>query len=184
MQRLSSGLSLLELIFTLGISSALLSFGTYAVLRFQEYWHGQQAIQSLSLLLHSGREQAILQKSVVTLCPLNPGKQCNMEWNNELTLFIDNNNNRQLDSGDLYLRTLAANINPHAMRSHTNNAISFDAKGFSAFATGSLSYCLKKQRTIAAVFIISRTGRIRRGTDSNQDGIPEAANGQNIPCPS
>ena len=76
------------------------------------------------------------------------------------------------------------NTHSRALLSHNNSAISFNADGFSAFATGSLGYCFRKNKPLRLFLLLRAQGRIRRGTDSNQDGIPQTASGANVPCPS
>ncbi len=183
MHALAKGITLIELLCILSCSLIVLGIGAPALDQFIERAHNKNIILKWQQLLQFSREQAINYKKPVTLCPLNAALRCHMAWNDNITLFLDTNNNRQLDSNERILFTQEGNTHSRALLSHNNSAISFNADGFSAFATGSLGYCFKKKQTIAAVFIIARTGRIRRGTDSNQDGIPETASGANVPCP-
>lgn len=181
--RQAVGYSLSEALIVLFCMMGLFGLGIPALERVSEQASARNAISQLQLLLHHAREQALHLRTQVSLCPLNSLQQCHSSWNEELVLFVDSNNNQTLEAGEAVLYTLKANHHPYAKRSYTSKAIGFDANGFSALATGSLGYCLKHRSLTAAVFILSRNGRIRRGGDSNQDGIPENASGQNIACP-
>lgn len=183
MQRNIRGYTLTELLITTTIAAIILSQAIPALSDFTQRHKARQDITSLQMLLNASREQALSLGTRVTLCPLL-NNQCSNNWNAELHLFTDPNNNARLDPNEMILHTLHEAADQNIQRHFNNKAISFDSRGFAGHATGSLSYCLKRDKPTGASIIISRNGRMRRGSDSNQDGIPETASGKNIPCPS
>ena len=182
MQRNIRGYTLTELLITTTIAAIILSQAIPALSDFTQSHKARQDITSLHMLLNASREQALSLGTRVTLCPLL-NNQCSNNWNEELPLFTDPKNNARLDPNEMILHTLHKADDQTIQRHFNNKAISFDSRGFAGHATGSLSYCLKRDKPTGASIIISRNGRMRRGSDSNQDGIPETASGKNIPCP-
>lgn len=177
-----TGYTLTELLVT-GMIAALLAAAALPPLNnFYERTQARQDIAHLQMLISRSREQALHLRNRVTLCPLNDNR-CSRDWNNPISLFTDTNNNRQLDPDEQQLSTFNAVRSTQVLRHFNNNAISFDSNGFAGHAAGSFSYCLRGTRSHGIAIIISRNGRIRQGTDSNGDGLPETANGENIPCP-
>lgn len=179
-----SGLTLIELMIILIITGLLFSAGSSAVSNMMHRYQAASDIQSLQMAIQLTRSHAIL-SGTTTFCPLM-NNSCQRQWNNELTLFADPNRNRKLDHNEKIITTLSAVDPLQVLRTYPKKAIQFNASGFAGFNNGSFSYCrvqAPKQR-IGAAFIISRIGRLRAGSDSNQDGLPETANGKNVPCPS
>lgn len=177
------GFSLVEMMVATAIIALLATVGLPTMNSFLNRTEARQDISQLNQLTSFTRSQALLRATRTTLCPLDASLQCSNQWNDTLSVFTDTDNNRSLDSGEQLLSTHPANNNPHILRSFNSQVISFDERGFSGANTGSLGYCHNGSSPIGAAFIISRNGRIRPGTDTNQDGIQETPNGKNVPCP-
>jgi type IV fimbrial biogenesis protein FimT len=141
----------------------------------------KEGSENIRQLLAFARVQAILYQSDTVVCPLSAHGNCITDWNLALTVFRDQNSNLLLDSSDEILRILPKE-KTHGHRQFNNKAIRFNSKGLSGFKAGSMSYCYSNRYTGGISLIISRIGRIRSGIDSNNDGLPELANGKNIPC--
>ena len=180
----SSGYSLIELLTIISISAILLSLGSGFIDDSINRFKAAQHISQLQLALADARTAALSSNTKVSLCPLNSQLKCANDWNQDLTLFTDSNHNRTLDAHEIILQTFPATLNNKTLRHFNNLAIGFDARGFAAHSTGSLSYCYKGRETVGAVFIISRNGRIRHSKSTNADNLPKTANGNDIPCPS
>lgn len=174
--------TLVELITTTLIASLLLFVGMPAFNRFTERLTAGQRISELQQAVSYTRASAINNLQRTTMCPLDSSKRCGQDWNTELSIFLDPNENNQLDSGEHLLQQLEPTRAGNDFRSYTGSSISFDPRGFSGFHNGSLGYCFPGSKPIGAAFIISRMGRIRRGLDTDADGIEETASGQNVPC--
>lgn len=177
------GMTLTELLIVLLIISISFAFVLPAIDGFLLQQRGYYEIQQLQTLIDTSRTTAVALQSHATLCPLDSQQRCDNNWNASLTLFQDRNGNRALDTNETVIQTIPAADND-VKRHYPNRALMFDERGFAAVNNGSLSYCrrLPNNRYSTSVWIVSRMGRVRTGRDTNGDGLPEAASGQNIPC--
>lgn len=181
--RAQTGMTLIELMVVTVIAAMIITVGIPSLQRFSQNIGARQDIGRLSQLLSYARSSAIFTTSRTTLCPLKQDNSCSQDWNEALSLFSDTNNNHKLDlPQEAVLSTIAAVSTNNVTRAYTGTVISFNERGYSDVATGSMSYCKNDAIITGAVFIISRMGRIRRGQDSDNDGLPETAGGSKIPC--
>ena len=179
-----SGFTLLELLIVVSVAAILMVIGAGFVDETSHRFKANQSIGEMQLLLAKARAAALFGNTKVTLCPLDTQAKCASDWNQELTLFTDANHNRQLDTDEIVLQTFPASHNKNTARHFNSLAMGFDGRGFANYYTGSLSYCYKGRTTLAAVFIISRNGRVRYSKSSSPESLPKTAGGQPIPCPS
>ncbi|TVV42630.1 GspH/FimT family protein [Thalassolituus sp. C2-1] len=175
--------TLIESLTTLMLTSLLLGAGVPAFNSFLQRMSAEQDISQLRFSIQFARSSAVKYMTPTTLCPLNNTNQCAVDWNSELTMFLDKNSNRQLDQGEVILLRLPAVIAGTVLRTFNGSVIHFNASGFAGFHTGSFGYCAHGSRPTGATFIISRNGSVRPGQDKDGDGLPETANGKNVACP-
>lgn len=177
------GMTLTELLIVMLIISITFAFVLPAIDGLLLQQRGHYEIQQLQTLIDSSRTTAVALQSHATLCPLDNNQRCHTNWNASLTLFQDRNGNRTLDTNEAVIQTIPS-ADSNVKRHYPNRALMFDERGFAGVNNGSLSYCrrLPNNRYSASVWIISRMGRVRTGRDTNGDGVPEVASGQNIPC--
>ena len=177
------GVSLTELMVALVIISLTLSVGVPAFKNFTDRVDAQNDISALRLILYQARSTSILQGIRTRLCPLDDADHCTARWNDELTLFLDINNNKSLDAGETVINQIGPSVDNTVIRSFTGSSISFDERGIAGISTGSFGYCHKAADPISTSFIISRLGRIRPGKDTDKNGVKETAAGKDIECP-
>lgn len=179
------GLTLIETLTCIAIIGITMTMAVPALTRFNERIRISRESAELHQAISLARSLAITNSSRITLCPLSAGDECIRNWNLQLTTFNDANGNRRLDSGEASYGTVEATNDALVFRHFNSSVISFDERGFAGIHTGSLSLCHSAGGSDrdGKVFIISRNGRIRIGTDRNGDGLPETPNGRNIPCP-
>jgi len=182
--RAMEGFTIIELLTILTVIGLTLTYAVPFLNQTLNSLIARQDIAELKQAIASAREQAVHQNQQVTLCPLS-GNACDNDWNAELSMFTDNNNNRQLDTGETIIKRYRQ-ARTEATRSYTGQVISFFPTGFSGINTGSFGYCLRYGDSTDDVrsdsLVISRLGRIRPGADSDGDGIFETASRRNIPC--
>ncbi|MCA6063187.1 GspH/FimT family pseudopilin [Thalassolituus marinus] len=180
------GLTLIETLTCIAIIGITMTMAVPALTRFNERIRISRESAELHQAISLARSLAITQRSRITLCPLSTRYECTRDWNQQLTAFNDSNSNRRVDAGETIYSSVSGISHSGALRHFNSSVISFDERGFAGFHTGSLSLCHSNQggNFSGSVFIISRNGRIRPGTDRNGDGLPETPNGKNIPCPS
>lgn len=176
------GFTLLEVLVVLVVIAILYSVSVPSLETLQQKFYVKQELAHMQLLLASSRQHAIMHKKRVRACPLNNSQSCSNDWNQEITLFEDLNNNNKLDPSENIIHQFNKVSSNKGLRAFSNTGyISFNAQGFSGYAVGSFSYCHKGKQNQGGVFVISRTGRARFIV-SQQGNFPKLANGNPIPC--
>ncbi|WP_221800316.1 GspH/FimT family pseudopilin [Oceanobacter mangrovi] len=177
------GLTLIELMVTLLVFTLLVSVGAPSLSTMLERTDASADFDKVITSISAARTLAISTSIPHTLCPLDNSLQCQRSWNEQLTLFADYNRNQILDGNDWAVQIVPA-ADASVLRDYPRNAISFRSTGAAGGYNGSFSYCRKglQNDTYGNVAIISLQGRIRRGADSNNNGLPETADGKDIPC--
>jgi type IV fimbrial biogenesis protein FimT len=180
----SKGLTLVELCTTLSIIAiATLSAVSYAPAIIQHHT-SDYAIKEIAQAFRFARTEAIMGRSIVTVCPLNTSGKCTNHWNNPISIFRDPDNSHSLTRNEVVIRqvkqlhrgTLAA------APSH-RRYFQFATSGESRGTAGNITYCPKSTdpRFIRRL-IVNFAGRIRLAQDTNNDGQIENANGSPIIC--
>lgn len=99
----------------------------------------------------------------------------------------DTNGNGRWDLGeDELLQVFGPLVGGNTLRGNGNvdDAVEFDARGFANPAgSGTIRLCDDRGAEEARGLVISSTGRIRRATDSNNDGVVEDGSGAAVTCP-
>lgn len=178
------GYSLVELLITLSIASIAYMWGMPVLGSWLESYHVKHQSFELQRMLNLARQKAIERGSYIAICPLDAANHCTNQWNGELTVFENKNNNSQLDFNEKVVHKFKGVENAEGLRSFNGTKIAFNSQGFSGFGNGSLSYCLKGQPiSKGVVFIIARSGRVRSAIRLNESTrLPSLASGQNMPC--
>lgn len=155
--RTQCGMTLLELMVTLAISSVLLAVSIPALSDIGASLKVRADKQNLVALINSARQHAITSNQFVAICHLKDNV-CDGA-NSKLTMFVDTNDNRQLDIDEQQLETLEIDIGPSLSWNKTTR-IRFDNQGHAL--NGTLQYCQgNKEQLTGFQIIISRPGRIR-----------------------
>tara|TARA_Y100000033_G_scaffold50370_2_gene60731 strand:+ start:347 stop:934 length:588 start_codon:yes stop_codon:yes gene_type:complete len=142
----------------------------------------KQKATELKQALVFSRNSAISMARTVVFCPVSTNGTCGRDWNQQLSVFVDENGDKTLNGNEQILKVLSPSLQSEH-RAYNNVRISFGPLGRSNVNAGSLSYCkTSSSRDRGTSLIISRMGRVREGKDQNRDGLPELANGLNIPC--
>lgn len=178
------GYSLVELLVTFSLAALTYVWSVPILGDWFENYQIRQQYFSLNRALIIARQHAISSGSYVAICPLDSANRCTSQWNNELTVFENKNNNSQLDLDEAVVHKLRAVKKREGLRSFNGLKIAFNGQGFSGFGNGSLSFCLNGRRiSKGAVFIISRSGRVRTQMRLDQSArLPSLASGQSMPC--
>ena len=101
------GTTLFELVITLSIVATLcaMAFPTWQQQRAQ--LEKQRTLYGLASLIQVAKQEARLRQRNVMICPLDASTKCKSSgWANELAMFVDLNQNRQLDSADHVLQRI------------------------------------------------------------------------------
>ncbi|NMP30944.1 prepilin-type N-terminal cleavage/methylation domain-containing protein [Thalassotalea sp. M1531] len=183
--RNSQGLTLLELMVSLSIVSALLIFALPSYQDFIIKMRVDNEIHQLQRLLLVTRNNAINSGSNTILCPLEGGTICNGDWNSELSIFIDLNDNQQFDSISerLILTKEGISHGDKLLYAKFRDKVTYAPTGnLSGLSNGTFRYCPTNKYELARGIILAISGRFYLSTDSNLDGIEENRSGKPLDC--
>lgn len=181
-----NGFQLIELMVSLAIVSSLISLSmpSYKDLIIRQYTRVE--VNKWLLAFNFARQTAITSGNIVTVCPSDDGLSCGRNWQSGAIVFIDLNRDHIKDANELLLQTVES-VNQQqrvSWRAFQNRPyVQFQKNGFTWAQNGTLRICnddpsLKYNRAL----IVTRSGRIRQSTDSNNDGFEEDASGNKISC--
>lgn len=180
------GMTLIELMVSIGVTSILTTIALPSFNDFIVQLRVDNEISRLSRLLLAARNHAINRECNVIICPLNSNGTCSTDWHEELSVFVDNNNNQIFDSANNEL--LVATKSPinagDILKYATNrNKITYQATGhLFGLSNGTLRYCPKGYEEKSRAIVIARSGRFYATTDNNNDGQDETRSNQKIVC--
>jgi type IV fimbrial biogenesis protein FimT len=180
------GLTLLELLFTLGIVAILFSLALPAYATFIKRSNSLTISYELVGLVHYARMEALNRKEVVTLCGSSDGKRCTNDWSTSILIFTDINGDGTVDTEDTLLRTASSLKKGETLtwRSFRNKPyLQLQPNGMTYFQNGNFTYCPDDgDAQFALHWIINVAGNLRIAQDKNHNGILEKADGKDISC--
>ena len=141
------GMTLIELMLSIGITSILTSIALPNLDHFIVQLRVDNEISRLSRLLLTARNHAISSDSNVIICPIAGNGACSSDWHEELSVFIDYNENQQFDSAnnELLIATKSP-IKSGDILTYAKNItkITYQATGhLFGLSNGTLRYCPK-----------------------------------------
>lgn len=182
--RVSAGFTLIELMISVAITSILLAIAVPNFNDFIVQLRVDNEISQLHRLLLITRNAAINSGQNAIICPLNNTLKCTEEWQRELSVFIDANQNKAFDATE-QLIIIRAEIHKgdELVYGKRRNKITFKPTGqLSGLANGTFRYCPKDHKNKSRGIIIARSGRIYQSSDNNNDGIDENRSSKKITC--
>ena len=182
--RVSMGFTLIELMVSVSITSILL---TIAIPNFSDFivrMRVDNEISQLHRLLLITRNAAINSGQNAIICPLNRSLKCTDQWQNELSVFIDSNQNKEFDAKEEVIKIRAEIVSgDQLVYGKRRNKITFSPTGqLSGLANGTFRYCPKDHKNKSRGIVIARSGRIYQSSDNNHDGIDENRGNKKITC--
>lgn len=184
--RLMTGLSLLELLISLGILSMLLGVSIPDFSEISESIAGEVTLRKLATAVQLGKSAAITSGTTVTLCRSVDGLTCKGNWEDGVIVFTDRNRDRALNEGDRLIRHITfpdgnGQINFRAFQN--KQSLQLTALGTTAYQNGNFTYCpFSGNRLFARQLIVNRTARLRFAQDKDGDGFREDSRGRPLNC--
>lgn len=189
-----------ELMITLAII-AILAVVSLPALYPPEENEAHEVFRQLGALIASARAAAISRHGAVVICPGKLGASCDNNWTHGVLMFLDDNQNRQLDPGEAVLDykvwaadlsaagpvgselagTLAGTLEWRVFGNR--QSIQITALGEITDQNGSLTWCPPAGSKVAAhQMVLNSAGRVRLASDQNGDGIREDSQGKPLIC--
>ncbi|ABM25910.1 MULTISPECIES: GspH/FimT family pseudopilin [Shewanella] len=160
------GFSLIELITTLSISTILLTVGVPSLNDIYTRHRVDSSIRNIQQTIQLARNQAISFNRKITVCALIDDK-CSQNWQVGLTIFVDTNENNQLDNDEKTLFKTNAFYSKDIVKCN-RIAIRFQPDGLASGTNATLKYCPGSATSpYARAVIVNQAGRVRFSTDSN-----------------
>ena len=176
--------TLLELMVSLTVISVLMAIAIPNFTPFIVKMRVNNEISELHRMLLITRNTAINNGQKTILCPLDSSSKCTSQWQNSLSVFIDLNNNKQLDVNETVIKTRAAiPLGDLLVYAKGRNRITFKPTGhLSGLANGTFRYCPENHNNFSRGIVVARSGRIFQSSDLDKDGIDENRRKQIISC--
>lgn len=179
----AQGFTLLELIITISIAFILIFVAVPNLIDFHRKQNADAVTAEIRRTLSVARQYAVNTQKIVTACGIVDTNTCAKNDINGLLIFIDENNNKTLDTNEYLLLNREIKHQGSLKLSASLGAkhIQFNGNGSSKQA-GSFIYCVPKKPTLARRIVFSMTGRSYIGKDMDGDGIITLANKKPITC--
>ncbi len=180
----SKGFTLIELMVSVSVTSLLAAI---AVPNFNDFiikMRVDNEISKLHRMLLITRNVAINSGQKTILCPLDNSFQCTTQWQNELSVFTDINNNKLFDANEKIIKIREAiTTGDTLVYGKTRNKITFKPTGqLSGLANGTFRYCPKSYKNHSRGLVVARSGRVYQSSDIDNDGIDENRGNKEINC--
>lgn len=179
------GFSLAEGLTTLAIVSTLATIGVPAFTQVRAQSARSSATQQLAALFALARSTAVTTSRNITLCASTNGTTCAVSNANFFLIFSDTNKNQRADANELIRKESPTSPSLHyALTTSSLNSFRFRPNG-TASSYGNIIICPENyDNHYLSKLILSNTGRLRRGRDTDGDNIIESSNGEPLQCPS
>lgn len=100
--RRQTGFTLIELMVVIAITAILIAMAVPSMSAFLAKWQMNSALNAFTGSMRQARSEAIKSSRIVTVCPSTNGSSCDdtNEWKNGWIIYLDLNNDGDLDSGE------------------------------------------------------------------------------------
>jgi type IV fimbrial biogenesis protein FimT len=181
------GFTLIELMVSIAIFVIIASIAIPNLSSFIIQTRVDNEIYQLQRLLFIARNHAIHLGVNVTVCPLGTDQQCNTQWQNDISVFIDLNQDKRYDvTIDERLITVKSAINPDDKLQYGigRNTIIYAPTGqLSGYGqNGTFKYCPSADIDLSRGIVVARSGRLYITTDIDNDGKDENRSYKEIIC--
>ena len=180
------GMSLLELLITLGILSMLLGISIPDFKELVQSVSADATLRKLATAIQLGKSAAITNRTTVTLCRSVDGFACGGNWQDGVIVFTDRNRDRTINEDDRLVRhiTFPDGKGHIRFRAFQNKQyLQLTSLGATHSQNGNFTYCpFSGGSKFARQLIVNRTARLRFAQDSDGDGIKEDSRGRPLSC--
>ena len=184
--RHANGFTLIELIVTLAVASILIGTGVPAFSNLIADGRQTASYNALVSDLHYARSEAVKRSKTVVVCARAGTDSCasSGNWDGGWLLFVDENGDSTLDSGETIIRNGISLQDEQSLTSaYFSNTLSiaYTSRG-GAKSTGTLTLCDDRGAERARAVSVVLSGGVRRAVDTDSDDIVEDIKGSDVSC--
>ncbi|NQY33525.1 MAG: type II transport protein GspH [Alteromonadaceae bacterium] len=178
---ISRGFTLIELLVTISVIAIITAIALPNLSTFLVEMRVDNQISELQRLLLLSRNTSINSGKQVIICPIET--KCSTNWHNEITVFVDDNNNGDFDATDTIIKVKGA-IKSGDKLQYGQKSLIFTETGnlTGGVAAQPFSYCPKDHPTKSRGILVSAQGRSYVTSDTDNDNIDEDRNNNEITC--
>lgn len=184
--KLQKGITLLELIASLAITSILAAIFLPNMNDFTVKMRVNNEISMLQRLLLTARNSSINSGEKVIMCPLNEGGQCTTNWHEDLSVFIDSNNNKTYDAENnekIVVTKAAIKLGDQLIYGKGRTMVAYQPSGhLTGLSNGTFRYCPLDHEVKSRGIVIARSGRLYVTSDIDNDSKDETRMNKEITC--
>lgn len=178
------GVTLIELVIAVSIIAIVAAYAVPSLSPIIESSQRRAVINDTLAFLAMGRQEAVINGQIVTLCPLKSDNRCGRDWSQPLTIFYDPGNQRSVSRQEQIIRVLPQP--PHGqlkVRSFSRSYFQYRPDGMIYSDLGNITWCPEDgDARRAARFLLPKSGLIRLAKDTNGDGYVEDSRGLPVRC--
>ncbi len=183
-----AGITLLSTLITLCLVTLISILSQQAFSNWVPRQRAQSAMFTFKSLFHFARYNAVQRQRAVRLCALTDARQCTNDWSDDVSIavFMDNNNNQQVDEGDEVLREInwATTQGDIRWRASLNRRYTDFQSGGNTWQNGTVFYCPRSADIrYARALVLNHGGRSYQPGDNDGDGIHEDRTQNALSCP-
>ncbi|MBV1914485.1 MAG: GspH/FimT family pseudopilin [Pseudomonadales bacterium] len=186
----NQGFTLIELMVTVAVAIILLTVGVPSLLYMISSSAITGNVDALNGDLALARSEAIVEKTTATVCKSADLLDCDsaVSWSDGWIVFTDVDGDQAVDGEDTIIRVheaLSAQVTlKYDDASVADAYLQYSYKGDLESSAGTFTFCPSDNDvSLARAIIVATTGRVRRSTDSDADGVHEDGGGGALTCP-
>lgn len=180
------GITLLELMTSLAVTSILAAISLPNMDDFVVQMRVDNEISMLQRLLLTTRNAAINSGEKVIMCPLTEGGQCTTNWHEDLSVFIDSNNNKTFEIANnerLVVTKAAIKLGDQLIYGKGRTMVAYQPSGhLTGLSNGTFRYCPLGHEDKSRGIVIARSGRLYVTSDIDNDSKDETRMNKEITC--
>ncbi len=181
----NNGFTIVELMISLAVLGIIIAIAMPSLTTFIVSMRVDNEISQLHRLVLTARNSAINMEQNVTLCPLNSSNICSTNWDKQLSIFIDLNNNNVYEpaSNETLIKVKQAANSDDTLTYAGFSRITFTPTGQLAGALNSIfRYCPNNYADLSRAVVVTRSGRSYQSSDLDSDGKDEIRGGAEVVC--
>jgi len=172
-KKISKGFTLIELMVGVSIMGIIAAIALPNLGEFLIKMRVDNEVSELQRLILTTRNTAVNMGQTTIMCPLNASNTCTDNWDSQLSVFIDVNDNLTLDDGETLVKFKEAIKSMDQLQYTNDEPLIYEATGFLSTTNGNFIYCPEDDANLNRGISIGASGRARVSSDLDDDDIDE-----------